>query len=310
MDLLSTDQTSPIEVSQLRFEAKVTKLKKGDLSMRRRYLYCSWVAVVFACLPFAGSATDTNANAPKLTAAEIVNKNVAARGGLSAWRAVQRLQLKGKMEAGGNRREALVIPTAKKGMQAAPQRPIEQVQLPFVMELERGRKKRVEIQFNGQTAVQVYNGTQGWKLRPFLNRHEVENYTAEETKSASSDADLDGLLIDYAAKGETLELAGVEPVEGHNAYKLKVIDKNGYARHVWVDAGNFLEVKVEGIPRRLDGKYHPVATYLRDYRSVNGLMMPYLEETVVEGVKDRERIVIEEIVSNPKLDDSRFAIPR
>ena len=118
------------------------------------------------------------------------------------------------------------------------------------------------------------------------------------------------LLIDYAAKGETVELAGVEPVEGHSAYKLKVTDKNGYARHVWVDAENFLEVKVEGTPRRLDGKYHPVATYLRDYRSVNGLMMPYLEETVAEGVKDREKIVIEEIVSNPKLDESRFAMPR
>ncbi len=56
------------------------------------------------------------------------------------------------------------------------------------MDLERGRKKRLEIQFNGQTAVQVYNGTQGWKLRPFLNRHEVENFTPDELKSAATDA--------------------------------------------------------------------------------------------------------------------------
>ncbi len=119
---------------------------------------------------------------PSLTADEIVSKNVAARGGLSTWRAVQTLQMKGKMEAGGNRRDALVIPTAKKGMHV-PQRPAQQVELPFTMQLERGGgKKRVEIEFNGQTAVQVYNGTQGWKLRPFLNRHEVENYTAEEIK--------------------------------------------------------------------------------------------------------------------------------
>jgi len=46
----------------------------------------------------------------------------------------------------------------------------------------------------------------------------------------------------------------------------------------------FLEVKVEGTPRRLDGKYHPVATYLRDYKSVNGLMVPFVLETAVEGV--------------------------
>jgi hypothetical protein len=252
--------------------------------------------MVFAYLPLAlaGSGTETKVNAPKLTAAQIVEKNVDARGGLSYWRAVHTLEMKGKMDAGGNRRDALVAPTGgKKGM-----------------ELERGRKKRLEIQFNGQTAIQVYNGTQGWKLRPFLNRHEVENYTPEESKSAATDADLDGLLIDYAAKGEKVELAGVESVESRSAYKLKVTDKNGYARHVWVDAESFLEVKVEGNPRRLDGKYHPVATYLRDYRSVNGLKMPYLEETAVDGVKDREKIVIEEIVSNPKLDESRFAMPR
>jgi hypothetical protein len=77
-----------------------------------------------------------------------------------------------------------------------------------------------------------------------------------------------------------------------------------------VDAETFLEVKVEGNPRRLDGKYHPVSIFMRDYRSVNGLMMPYLMETVVDGVKDTEKIQFDQIVSNPKLDDSKFAMPR
>ena len=121
---------------------------------------------------------------------------------------------------------------------------------------------------------------------------------------------MDGLLIDYAAKGSHVELQGVDQVEGHKAYNLKVTDSAGHARHVWVSAENFLEIKIEGAPRRLDGKYHPVATYLRDYRSVNGLMMPYLMETVVEGYKEKEQIQIESIVSNPKLDESRFATPR
>ena len=87
-------------------------------------------------------------------------------------------------------------------------------------------------------------------------------------------------------------------------------DKSGYAHHVWVDALTFLEVKIEGEPRRLDGKYHPVAVFLRDYRPVNGLVMPYLMETTVEGVRDTEKIQIEEIVSNPRLDNAQFAMPR
>ncbi len=278
--------------------------------MKMKRISCA--AMAFTLLPswmLAADAT-TKATAPQLSAAQIVEKNVAARGGLNGWRSLQTLEMKGKMQAGGNKRATLPVPGTKTGPEVKVNRPTEQVELPFKMELERGRKQRIEIEFNGQTAVQVYNGSQGWKLRPFLNRHEVEKYTADELKQASAQSDIDGLLIDYAARGSKVELEGVEQVEGHNAYNLKVTDKNGNVRHDWVDAENFLEIKVEGSPRRLDGKYHPVATYLRDYRPVNGLMMPYLMETVVEGVKDTEKIKIEEIVSNPKLDGSQFAMPR
>lgn len=278
--------------------------------MKMKRVSCG--ATVLALVPalMAGADTSTKATAPQLSVAQIVEKNLSARGGLERWHALQTLELKGKMQAGGSRRPTIPVPGTKTGPEVRVNRPAEQAQLPFVMELGRGRKKRLEIEFNGQTAVQVYDGTQGWKLRPFLNRHEVEKYTAEELKAASHDADLDGYLIDYAAKGSLVELAGVEQVDGHSAYKLKVTEKSGYAHHVWVDSLTFLEVKVEGEPRRLDGKYHPVAVFLRDYRPVNGMMMPYLYETTVEGVKDTEKIEIEEIVSNPKLDPSHFAMPR
>lgn len=223
---------------------------------------------------------------------------------------MQALEMKGKLQAGGNRRPTIPVPGTRISPEVKVNRPTEQAELPFVMELGRGRKKRLEIQFNGQTAVQVYDGSQGWKVRPFLNRHEVEKFTADELKAASRESDLDGYLIDYAAKGSQVELVGGEQVEGRSAYKLKVTEKSGYAHHVWVDAQTFLEMKVEGEPRRLDGKYHSVAVFLRDYRAVNGLMMPYLLETTVEGVKETEKIEIQEIVSNPKLDATKFAMPQ
>lgn len=272
----------------------------------------SCAALVCAFLPsmMVGADTSTKVSAPQLSVAQIVEKNAAARGGLDRWRTVKALEMKGKMQAGGNRRPTVGAPGVSIGNAVREKRLAEQAELPFVMELERGRKQRLEIQFNGQTAIQVYDGSQGWKVRPFLNRHEVEKFTADELKAAGTQSDLDGFLIDYAAKGSKVELSGVDQVEGHNAYNLKVTDRNGNARHVWVDAQSFLELKVEGTPRRLDGKYHPVAVFLRDYRSVNGLVMPYLLETTVDGVRDTEKIQIQEIVSNPKLDDSQFAMPR
>ena len=81
-----------------------------------------------------------------LTAAQIIDKNIAAKGGLQAWRAVQTMTFSGKIDAGGK----------------------SKAQLPFVLEKKRARKMRVEIAFANDTAVQVYDGANGWKLRPYL----------------------------------------------------------------------------------------------------------------------------------------------
>jgi hypothetical protein len=246
-----------------------------------------------------------------------VDKNVAARGGLQAWRAVQTLSLQGKMGAGGNQRGTLSMPLPNPKQLTLPHRPAEEAQLPFLMELKRGRKTRFELQFAGKTAIQVFNGTNGWKLRPFLNRMEVEPYTPEELKIASTQSDLDGPLVDYAAKGSRIELDGVEKVEGRDTYRLKVIEKNGHTFHVWIDAETFLEAKIEGQPRRLDGTEHPVEVYYRDYRAVDGLRIPFVLETRVLPVartalgRDTpvppEKIIIDKVVVNPKFDEQLFS---
>ncbi|HUD63972.1 MAG TPA: hypothetical protein VMQ17_05330 [Candidatus Sulfotelmatobacter sp.] len=282
------------------------------------------VQAVCVCLIFVASLVAASGAAPSrgnLSAPEIVDKNIAARGGLQAWRAVQTLSFEGKLGAGGNRRAALAVPAMHgKSVEQLPQRPAEEVQLPFLMDLKRGGKMRFELQLKGQTAVQVYDGTHGWKLRPFLNRLEVEPYTADELKKASMQSDLDGLLVDYAAKGSRVELEGVEKVEDRDSYKLKVTLKNGQSLHVWVDTTTFLEAKVEGQPRRLDGTDHPVEVYYRDYRTVNGLQIPFVLETRVLpvstnalGLRDTpappERIAIDKVTVNPKLDDAKFSKP-
>jgi hypothetical protein len=242
----------------------------------------------------------------KLTAAEVVERNLAARGGPAAWHAVQTLSWSGKMEAGGNNQPKLNIP----GMPPpAAKQPTDQIQLPFTLEMQRGRKSRLEIVFNGQTAVQVYDGTQGWKRRPFLNRPGAEPFTPEELSIAANQADLDGTLIDYAAKGTQVDLEGTEAVEGKQAYKLKLTLKSGEVRREWIDAKSFLEVKTEGTPRRLDKKVHAVSVYLRDYHAEAGLQIPHVIETVVDGVPRTEKIYIEKVSVNPPLDAARFAKP-
>ena len=281
--------------------------------------------ILAACMAEAAAAAPVPA---KLSAAEVITKNVAARGGLEAWRAVHTMSLSGKTGAGGNQRATLQVPTQgqitavtrKTEQSPLPSRRVEEVYLPFLMELARPHKMRFELQFAGQTALQVYDGVNGWKLRPYLNRLEVETYTADEMKVASIQSELDGPLVDYAAKGTRVESDGIEKVEGRDTYKLKLTLKSGEVTHVWVDAQTFLETKIEGQPRRLDGVYHPVEVYYRDYRNVNGLEIPFVLETRVVpvtktalGLRDTpfapERTLIEKVVINPGFDAALFSKP-
>jgi hypothetical protein len=260
----------------------------------------------------------------KLSAAEIVNRNIAARGGLQAWRSVQAMTFEGRMGAGGNQHaptSQLVIENKKVPKLPTDARPAEEILLPFVMQMARPRKLRFELQFKGQTAVQVFDGTNGWKLRPYLNRVQVEPYTADELKVASMQTELDGPLVDYAAKGTKVELDGQEKVEDKDNYKLKLTMKDGRVTHVWIDAGTFQQTKIEGQPRRLDGVEHPVEVYSSDYRTVDGLQIPFVLETrvlpapmIAGRVKNipipSEKIVLEKVVVNPKFDAQLFHMPQ
>ena len=262
-------------------------------------------------------------SAPALSVSQIVDRHLAARGGLSAWRAVQTLSVTGKVEVGAGDSLARSRKIALQGVGASVKRAeraqaaadstkaaAAQVQLPFRLEKKRVHKSRLEIDVAGKTAVQVFDGEHGWKLRPFLNRNDVEPFTEDEANAESTESEVDGPLVDYAAKGTQIVLDGTESVDGHPAYKLKLTLKSGDVRHIWIDAQSFLDVKVEGSPRRMDGKLHDVFIYQRDFRSVNGLKVPFEYVTAVEGVPGTHGMFVESVKVNPALEDARFAKPR
>jgi outer membrane lipoprotein-sorting protein len=286
----------------------------------------SWFVGALAglCVPAALLAAGAKpAAVSRLSTQEIVDKYVAARGGLPAWHALQSISYNGKMEVGyGNSaaRSSQYVSNAVLS-QKARERKIRQqiaegtpkaaqVRLPFVFEMKRPNKSRVEIEFEGKTAVQVYDGESGWLMRPYLNRNDWEPFSPDQARMQAAEPGLDGLLLDSASQGTKVDFESVEPVEGHPAYKLKLTLKSGEVRHVWIDAQSFLDVKIEGTPRRMDGHMHAVFVYQRDFRSVQGVTVPFVLETAVDGYQDRHQMVIEKVALNPKLDDAVFAKPK
>lgn len=286
-------------------------------------VFSLWTSLAIAAEAHKNSPDKGLTGVTGITAEQIIERNINARGGAAAWHKINSISMTGKLDAGRQRVDGGRIVTAaapksraekkaelrKVAMQMGEESSDKIIRLPFQMDLQRPLKSRIEVPFQGEKAVQVYDGSQGWKLRPYLGRREVESFNPLEAKIAAQQQELDGPLINYAAKGTKVALLGAEQVNGHKTYKLKLTLKSGDVRNLWVDAQTYLDVKIDGVPRKLDGKPHQVATYFNDYRKVEGVKIPFELATNVEGLKGSEKINIEHVVINPKLDDTRFTKP-
>jgi hypothetical protein len=122
------------------------------------------------------------------------------------------------------------------------------------------------------------------------------------------DAEIDGPLVDWKAKGSTVEYIGTEDVDGTMAHKLKVVRKNGDVNFVYLDPDHFLEIRV--LTQRVEqGAQVEVETDLGDYEKINGVFIPFSEEAGRKGSPDKQKIIIEIADANVPVDDAVFHFP-
>jgi hypothetical protein len=219
------------------------------------------------------------------TVDEIVARHVAARGGREALAAVRTLRMTGRATAGPGR-EAIVR-----------------------REIARPGRIRTEFVFQGTTGVYAWDGSVGWRVSPLDGSLEPEPLPAEEAAAAAEQADIDGPLVDWKAKGHAVELVGKEDLPGGPARRLKVTLKSGAVRHVWVDSATGLVVRTESA-RTLRGREVVIETAFGDYRETGGVFFARSIEAGVRGRPRRLRIVVDSVEVNPVLDDARFRAPR
>ena len=240
----------------------------------------------------AGLSTLASAAQPaaphELSAAQILEKNAEARGGAEAWRKIDTMVWVGHVESGN--------------AQAA--------KVPFMLEQKRPNKTRFEIIADKQKSVRVFDGANGWKLRLTSGgRPEMQPYTIEETNFARGAQVIDGPLLDHAAKGVTVALAGVEEVEGRKAYRLDVKLPSGLRQRAWIDAETFLDVRWEREAHDASGRSATVRMHYRNYHSFDGLQIPLTIETVTAARSATDRLMIDKVALNPPLADGDFAKP-
>ena len=240
------------------------------------------IALISAAL-MAPAVLAQGKNAPTLD--ELVSKNIEAKGGADALRALQSLRLTGKL-------------LVDQG----------QIELAYVQMKKRPGEVRTEGTLQGMTQIEAYDGKEGWKISPFQGRKDPEKMSTDDVKSLMEDAEIDGPLVDWKAKGSTVDYLGTEDVDGTPAYKVKVVRKNGDVSFVFLDPDHFLEIRV--VTQRIKhGAQEEVETDLGDYEKTGGVFIPTSIESGRKGDPDKQKIVIDKAEANVPVDDAIFHVP-
>lgn len=219
------------------------------------------------------------------TADEIVSKLLNARGGLSKIKAVQSQRITGTIYFNAD------------------------MHGPFLAEFQRPGKMHNEVTVQDKTVVRTFDGKDsGWVINPFAEKNVPEPMSAEDVKNALSESDFDGPIVDAKAKGNTIEYAGMEKVEGRDAHKLKVTHKDGKVFYYSFDAETFLLAKWLGT-RDVNGQEVTWETFFHDYREVAGLKFPFELVSDSPGTEYTQKITVDKIEVDPQIDDSRFKKP-
>ncbi len=219
------------------------------------------------------------------TADEIVAKTVAAQG-LEKLKPVQAIRMTGTLT-----------------VEVPGQEPLSG---PMVIEVKRPNKARMTFTMMGTENTQAYDGQVGWTFMPIQQQTAPQPATADELKDMQEQADIEGSLVDYKAKGHAVELVGKEPVQGTEAYKLKLTLKTGDVQYEYINAQTFIPIKMDST-RVIQGTPVNVETFVSNFKAEGGVLIPHTMEAHVMGVT--QRVAVEKIEMNPQIDDARFKMP-
>lgn len=219
------------------------------------------------------------------TAESLIDKNIAARGGLDAMNGLQALKMTGEVQMMG-----MVLPIT-----VYSQRP-------------RSQRSEVEVAQMGATFVNAFDGETAWAINPMMSSA-PQKMSGDILRITRANSYFDGALIEARQQGYEVEYQGEDEVRGNPAHKLLVKRGEFGDITVYLDAETGLEVKTEaeGINPQ-SGSVIPQATYYLDYRDLNGVPTAHRLE-IETGGQVSQVLTIGEVEVNPEIDPSIFTFP-
>jgi len=219
------------------------------------------------------------------TADEVINNYVSAIGGIDKINSVKSAKMTGKFSAGS-------------------------MDIAFTKLYKRPSKIKMEMQIQGMTMIQAYDGTTAWMLNPFQGSRDPEKMPDMDAKYLKENADFMGTIVNYKDKGATVELIGKEDMEGRDVYKIKLTNKDGDVTNYFFDAESCLLLK-ESSKRKNGTKEISMDVIYGNYKSVEGFLYPFTVDIKSSDspLGGDQRAVLETLELNAPTEDADYSMP-
>ncbi|QDK81434.1 DUF4292 domain-containing protein [Spirosoma sp. KCTC 42546] len=218
------------------------------------------------------------------TADEIIDKNIAAMGGADKIAAVKTLQFDQSMSIMG------MDMTGKTTVVV-------------------GQSLRNDISVMGQQITQVVDGDKGWAINPMQGGSAPQALPEDQVKIQKGNAYIVGAdLVTAKAQKYPVELVGKEKLNEKDVYNIKVTRPEGVANY-YVDATTYQLNGMKAIVS-MQGQSGEVKSQYSNYKTVDGLTVPSTIELNSPAMPGAITMTISNMVFNPKVDPSIFAMPK
>jgi hypothetical protein len=157
--------------------------------------------------------------------------------------------------------------------------------------------ERFDFSFNGLTGYQIVTRDSGFNFSPFNGMSSAERMTDEDVKLASDDLDLEGSLVNYQAKGHTVDLMENEDIDGVDAIQLRMNLKNGKTIFYYIDPDTYYVIRTTAKGVSNGQEFSNTSNYYNFKRTKEGILFPFTVDS----------FTYDTIEINVPLDDKLFS---
>ncbi len=178
--------------------------------------------LLLTTLSISLSASARAQRSAESSADSVIAASIASRGGLERLESVRTQEMRGHISFSGGAAHLMTVDMARPG------------------------HIRTEIALDGGRIIQAYDGKVAWMINPAGSPSDTTPHVlpAGEAANVAAGGDMDGALVDYAAKGSRVTLAGLDTADGRPAYRLDVVTAAGLDDSYYIDTVSHLANEV------------------------------------------------------------------